>query len=308
MGNTFFFEWENSLIEWLQANLSGGVISVISTLSFFGEVLLCILLLGFLYWSWDKELGKKVGLSVLAANVANPMIKNVIVRRRPYFDNEQIEILRVIEPEADIYDIKAQGYSFPSGHSTCASALFGSIAVYTRKKVFWILACLIPLLVGLSRVTVGAHYPTDVFAGWLVSVAVIALIALMRRYIKNEHIIYGLLVLLALPGLFYCESTDYYTGFGLLVGFAAAMPFEERFVKFENTRSPIRAVLRVIGGLAVFFLMDKLLKLPFSAEFLAQTNKPVLLIRCARYAILAFTEFALYPILFKYTARIGKKA
>ena len=81
MGNTFFFEWENSLIEWLQANLSGGVISVISTLSFFGEVLLCILLLGFLYWSWDKELGKKLCKMIKDAKIkVDPKINDDIVR------------------------------------------------------------------------------------------------------------------------------------------------------------------------------------------------------------------------------------
>jgi membrane-associated phospholipid phosphatase len=48
------------------------------------------------------------------------MAKNIALRRRPYFDHESIHILRVVEPEADIYDIAAQGYSFPSGHSTNA--------------------------------------------------------------------------------------------------------------------------------------------------------------------------------------------
>ena len=47
---------------------------------------------------------------------------------------------------ADIMDISAQGYSFPSGHSTSAVALFGSLAYETRKKWAWCLAVLIPVL------------------------------------------------------------------------------------------------------------------------------------------------------------------
>ena len=140
-------------------------ISILSFFSLFGEELLTILILGFLYWSYNKRIGKMVGLSVLAGMVWCPMIKNIVLRRRPYFDHEEIGILRVVEPEADIYDITAQGYSFPSGHSANASSLYGIIAANIKKRWMTVLAVVLPLLVGVSRVTVGAHYPTDFWQG-----------------------------------------------------------------------------------------------------------------------------------------------
>ena len=149
-GNTFSFPWEASLMEWLQTHLSGAV-PVISFLSAFGEELIMILILGFLYWWYDKKAGKAIGLSVLMGIVWNPMIKNIFLRRRPYFDHEGIRILRLVEPKADPMDIAAQGYSFPSGHSTNAAAAYGSLALALKKKWVSVLAILLPLREPVSQ-------------------------------------------------------------------------------------------------------------------------------------------------------------
>ncbi|OOG64696.1 phosphatidic acid phosphatase [Sinorhizobium sp. A49] len=55
--------------------------------------------------------------------------------------------------------------SFPSGHSTAAGAFFGVFAILLPKlrSFFFALA----LVIGISRVIVGAHYPSDVAAGLL---------------------------------------------------------------------------------------------------------------------------------------------
>ena len=55
MGNTFFFEWEPALIEWLQAHIGSAGTAIASFISNFGEELFLVAILGFLYWSWDKK-------------------------------------------------------------------------------------------------------------------------------------------------------------------------------------------------------------------------------------------------------------
>ena len=160
VGNSFSFGWEVALMEWLQAHLSDSAISTISTLSMFGEELLIILTLGIFYWGIDKRIGKQIGLSLLLINVWNPMIKNIVIRRRPYFDHENISIKRVVDPSADPSNIAAQGYSFPSGHSANAAGLYGSLALYFKKRWLIIAAIILVILVGFSRVVVGAHYGT----------------------------------------------------------------------------------------------------------------------------------------------------
>ena len=306
VGNTFFFQWEVQLMSWLQANISGVGLSVISFFSMFGEEMFLVLILGFLYWSFSKEMGKSVGLSVLMGLVWNPLIKNIAMRRRPYFDHEQIKILRVVEPGADIYDISAQGYSFPSGHSTNAAALFGSLARAVKKKWMYILAVLLPLLVGFSRIVVGAHYPTDVLVGLALGVLSMALVSLLRSKIQRTEVLYLVLLITALPGLFYCKSGDYFTALGLLVGYMGGTLLEEKKVQFEDTRRPLQMILRMVGGVAVYFVLNTLLKLPFSSEFLGSGTLPALLVRCARYAIIAFVVFGVYPLAFRLFDRIGK--
>lgn len=150
-GNTFFFPWEVALMEWLQAHISSGVIPIVSFFSMFGEERLLLLIVGFVYWSYDKKLGRTLGLSTIMSSVWNTLAKNIALRRRPYFDHKGIKILRIVEPEADIYDIAAQGYSFPSIHSTNATTVSCSLAVNLRKRWMTVAAIVIPLLTGISR-------------------------------------------------------------------------------------------------------------------------------------------------------------
>ena len=306
-GNRFFLDWEIALMEWLQSHLSAGAIGAISQLSMFGEELMLIVVMGFFYWCYDKEIGKFIGVNFLVVSVWNPLIKNIALRLRPYFCSDKIDLLRLIDTSADKYDILAQGYSFPSGHSAGAAAVYGSAARCLRKKWVTVLAFVLPLLVGVSRVVVGAHFPTDVLVGWALGALVIFLIPWLRKKIKNRWAFYGVILLTAIPGFFYCTSTDYYSSFGMLVGFLLAEPFEEKFVRFENTRSPIRSLLRIVGGGAVYFGLNTLLKLPFPKELLGSDGVASHLIRCGRYAVVIFVVIAIYPMLFKLTAKIGKK-
>ena len=62
-----------------------------------------------------------------------------------------------------------------------------------------------------------------------------------------------------------------------------------------------------LGGGAVYFALNTLLKLPFPKELLEAGNFAAHLIRTGRYAIVIFVVIAVYPMLFKLTAKIGKK-
>ena len=112
--------------------------------------------------------------------------------------------------------------------------------------------------------------------------------------------LYGLLLLANMPGFFYCKSADYYTGAGLLIGFMGATLLDDHCVHFENTQKPLWMAIRLLGGLAVYFALNTVLKLPFSTEFLSSGSTAALLVRCARYAIIAFVDFGIYPMLFRF--------
>ena len=303
LGNTFYFEWEVNLMVWLQSHLGQAGVLLANFFSMFGEELLMVAILGFLYWCYDKKFGVYVGFNLLVANLWNPMIKNICLRRRPYMDNSEILCLRQVDAEGDMYDVITQGYSFPSGHSTGAAALYGSIATYKKKKWILIIAYSIILLVGISRFCLGVHYPTDVLVGWALGFIAILIVPLMMKKIKKRWVVYSILLISGAVGFFYCESTDYFTSYGMLLGFAFAVPFEEKFVNFEGTRSVIRSILRIAGGSAIFFGLNTLLKLPFSSEFLSDGSTLSHVVRTLRYAIVLFIDMGVYPLLFKATAK-----
>ena len=308
MGNTFYFEWEVRLMEWIQSWLGPVGTAIMSVITEMGDQLVCVAVLGFLYWCWEKEYGKYVGLNVLVGITLNPMIKNIYLRRRPYFDTPEIKCLKPIKKDADIYNIAAQEFSFPSGHATNAVTVYGSAAMYKRKnKLLTVIAVVLSLLVGVSRFCLGVHYPTDVICGWLLGLVVIICVPWLQNKLNNDRLLYGILLLMGLPGFFYCKSHDFFEGYGMLLGFVLAVEFEQKYVNFENTRRALRSVLRVVGGVAVFFGLNELMKMPFSADFLNSGKMAALLIRTVRYTLVVFVVLGVYPMLFKYTAKWFEK-
>ena len=310
-GVVFYMDWEMRLMEKLQESIgsSGFLFTLLSNLSALGEQLLLVAIMGFLYWGLNKEFGKYIGVNVLMANVWCPMIKNVVLRLRPYFvPGYNVELLRPIDSSADIMDVAAQGYSFPSGHSANAAVVYGSLAVHEKKRrLLWVLAIVLPLLVGFSRVYVGAHFPTDVLCGWLVGAAIVAIFPWLRRTIKNRWVFYMILLLVSVPGFFFCTSNDYFSSLGMLIGFILAEPFEERFVKFENTKNLLRCILRTIGGAIIYFGLSEALKMPFPKEVLSAGDLTAQLIRTGRYAIVIFVVIGVYPLIFKLTGKLWDK-
>ncbi len=108
------------------------------------------------------------GLTMAAGGILGALLKLLVGRDRP----------EVLNPVA-----QAAGYSFPSGHalnSALAAAVFLLVLLpFTRHRpgrraALWAAAIVVPLITGLSRIGLGVHYTSDVVAGWLLGVAVVA--------------------------------------------------------------------------------------------------------------------------------------
>ena len=306
-GRVFYFAWEVSLIILIQQcleKLGSWSVSVMSGVSVLGEETVLVAIMGFVYWCFNKEAGKKFGTAIVVNMVCNPMIKNVVLRRRPYFDNKEIKCLRVVDSDYDMYDIAGQGWSFPSGHSQSAALIYGGIPLYLKKnKATIAIAFVLPLFVGISRFALGVHYPTDVLAGWALGAAILFIIRALQARVKRS-ILHLVLFLISCCGLFYCRTTDYFTCLGVMAGLFLAIPFEERFVNFADTNNWLYRILRLVGGFAVYFGVNTVLKLPFSSEFLESAAMGAFLVRTVRYTIVAFVAIGVYPMIF---AKIEKR-
>jgi len=300
MGYTFYFEWEVQLMVWLQSHMPAWLIQFFSFAGNLGENFSMVAVLGVFYWCIDKEIGKKIGYNLILIGNLFPMVKNVALRRRPYFDHEEIAILKPVDPDADVMDLAAQGYSFPSGHSANTAGTYGSIAVFMKKKWVNMVCIIIPFLVGCSRFIVGAHYPTDVICGWLLGIVITLGLPPLHKKIKNEHLFRFLLMLICLSGIFFCETSDYYTALGMLFGFLAAVYFEEKIVHFQKPARTRYFILRLLFGIVLFFILDIILKLPFDKDFLSSVQPLSLALRTLRYTIIVFVELGVYPMVFKF--------
>ncbi len=84
-------------------------------------------------------------------------------------------------------------YSFPSGHALFSAALFCSLAILITPHVrsraaraaVWTLAGLLAFAIGLSRIYLGVHYPSDVLGGYATAVLWLSLVWLVSRRVSH---------------------------------------------------------------------------------------------------------------------------
>lgn len=298
MGTTFYFQWEVDLMVRLQQIMNQGMITAAKCFTAIGGEIVVVIMVLLLYWCINKDLGIKLGVNLLSGLGFNTQLKNVFLRRRPYFDNPEIKCLDPVDASGDIYNVQAQGFSFPSMHSSNAAVLFGTVAREYRKKWLTVMAVVCVFCIGLSRVLLGNHYPTDVLVGWAVGLVMMFGLSKLQETVKEQWKLYLAILLLTLPGVFYATTNDYFTILGSMIGLFGGALFEEKKIRFRNTRKITHILCRFFFGLIIFLILDQACKAPFSSDFLNSGTMAAYLVRSGRYAIILFVETGLYPFLF----------
>lgn len=123
--------------------------------------------------------GVPVSLAALCGLGIYKPLKHVFLRARP---------------DVALHLVEQGGYSFPSGHATTSVIVFGLLLYLIRrhcknktlKNVLSVVCVILMVFIGLSRIYVGVHWPTDVLCGWLIGggVLLIAINVLERIYEK----------------------------------------------------------------------------------------------------------------------------
>lgn len=138
---------------------NGVLNSYMAFITTYGEELMTMMIMAAIYWCMDKEQGLYTLLSWGTGRLLNGFLKVTACVYRPW-----IRDARVIP--VDGAKTTATGYSFPSGHTTNATAVYGSIAMNKKlTKLLRGLMVFMVLVIGFSRNYLGVHTPQDVLVG-----------------------------------------------------------------------------------------------------------------------------------------------
>lgn len=154
--------WESGALLWIQTHLRNPVTDpLVSAFTQLGNsgVLFILLTLALLIYPKTRKVGLAAALGLLCSLLfTNLCLKHLFHRVRPWVDFPAIAPL-VSEGDPN---------SFPSGHTSAAFAF--ALAVCRADARRWVRIGVIVLaaLMGLSRLYVGVHYPSDVLAGFVV--------------------------------------------------------------------------------------------------------------------------------------------
>ncbi|TVV30267.1 phosphatase PAP2 family protein [Weissella cibaria] len=164
---TWISDIDRTGIAWIRGDFTPGKTAFLTGITLLAQPATGVTLTAlFVVWAVITKhlrMGAFVGFSVVVGAGLMWIIKNIVQRPRPTANRL----------------ITEHGYSFPSGHSINAMAFYGALLVliwlYARKQwvkgVATIVLVAVIILIPISRVYLGVHYPSDVLAGLLLGLA-----------------------------------------------------------------------------------------------------------------------------------------
>ncbi len=286
----FYFQWEVWLILFMQSSFPDWVFGFFKLVANVVSKNVLAFLFISIYLAYNKEWGKFTLLSLGVAGVCCEFVKVTVARLRPYAAVDKIKCIYPNEPGQDPLNFKIQGYSFPSGHSMMATNLFLAIPIYVRNIKYIAIGLVGVLIVALSRVGLGVHFPTDTIAGFIIALVIILLLSRIFDKIENRKYIYLGIVALSLVGIVFCPAISYIKYVALASGISLGFLVEEKYVNFENPKSRRDAIVRFAGAIILFALLFVLIP-----KLAGNTD----LVKCIEYSLFTFIMLAIYPLAFK---------
>ena len=137
-------------------------------------ITICLLMI------FNKEDRYILGSSMIITLLINQGLKYIIQRPRPPLEERLIS---------------QSGYSYPSGHSMMAMCLYGVLIYLINTKlknkklkiILTIILSIIILLIGVSRIYVRVHYPSDVLGAYLLTILILIInITLINNHIRGN--------------------------------------------------------------------------------------------------------------------------
>lgn len=83
------------------------------------------------------------------------------------------QVFQAERPDVMAHLDNTLSYSFPSGHASGNMVFFGALAMLAGSRSAWAAAIPVIAMIGISRVWLGVHWPSDVVCGWIEGVAIL---------------------------------------------------------------------------------------------------------------------------------------
>lgn len=245
-----------------------------------GEQIVLISIISIIYWTVDKKFGEYIAYSVLTSVLLNNTIKDIFKMKRPIGE----EGIRTLREET------ATGYSFPSGHTQGTSSFYGAMAIYLKKRIMYIIAITMIILVGFSRLYLGVHYPKDVIVGGILGILISFICYRLYMKVNNKMLLYSITFFIFLPVLTFAHSADFIKGMGTYLGFLIGIFIEKKYVNFSVEGNVGSKIIRVLIGLLILIILKSGLKL-----ILPSGN----MFAFIRYSLISLFGIGIYPLIFK---------
>jgi len=162
-----------------QAGSSLGLDLFMLAISAVGLTFIIVLVGPILWWRKQRELAFDVVVLIIISDLITEGLKLLFMRERPF------EVLTDVHTLPWGWLASATSPSMPSGHAARAFAMATLVALGTRPR-WGALALALAALIGLSRIYLGLHWPSDVLAGALLGVV----LAFIMQWIRQRDNVY----------------------------------------------------------------------------------------------------------------------
>jgi hypothetical protein len=279
-------DWGVDVVLWFQ-QASPQLDTFFAVFTSLGDEEFFLLVLPLIYWSVNRAVGVRLMVVFLLSGLINQLVKTVAAQPRPFeYDSRVAQI------------VEQGGFGLPSGHTQSAVVVWGFLGTTVRKWWFWVAAAALMVVVPLSRVYLGVHFPTDVLGGYVLGFLVLWLWIRYGERLENwffdQETIHQLIFITAVPALAMAiwPTEDMVTGGGTMVGIGAGLVLERRLIGFDVAGTLLQRTLRFLFGVTILAGLWLGLRAAFDGA------EPAILLRLLRYSIVGFWGAAGAPWMF----------
>lgn len=267
------------------------------------------------FWCLNKSCGYYMMTVGFAGTIINQFLKLWFRIPRPWVKDPNFTIVESARAEAT-------GYSFPSGHTQNAFAVFGSPARFFKNTALRIVFIFLIALTAFSRMYVGVHTPLDVGVSIIVGTILVFVIYPFFRDMdkspKKVYIIFGIFIVLAAAFVAFVELYDFpadidaenyasglknaYMILFCAIGLMLTFFIDTKYVHFHTQAVWWAQIIKVVVGLAILLALKSVLKAPLLALFGGHS-----VAHGVRYFIVILFAGIVWPMTFKFFAKLGKK-